>query len=88
MQRRCLVASSRGLRMARSASSPPALRGWGALAHRQQWKWRRHSVWIFRGIARTPSPHDGAFSWGPRVWRRLPLPIAKMLGPSVVRLIP
>jgi hypothetical protein len=26
--------------------------------------------------------------WGPRVWKRLPLPIANMLGPRVVRLIP
>ena len=38
--------------------------------------------------AATPSPDDGAFSWGPRLWRRLPLPVATALGPSIVRYIP
>ncbi len=35
-----------------------------------------------------PSPDDAAFSWGPRVWRRLPLSLANRLGPRVVRFIP
>lgn len=38
--------------------------------------------------AATPSPDDGAFSWGPRIWKRLPLPLATALGPRIVRYIP
>jgi hypothetical protein len=36
----------------------------------------------------TPSPDEGAFSWGPRLWKRLPLPIANLLGPRLIRFIP
>ena len=36
----------------------------------------------------TPSPKDPAFAWGPRLWRRLPLPIANLLGPRLVRFLP
>ena len=35
-----------------------------------------------------PSPGDSAFSWGPRLWRRLPLAIANRLGPRLVRFLP
>jgi FemAB-related protein (PEP-CTERM system-associated) len=38
--------------------------------------------------AATPSPDDGAFSWGPRIWRKLPLAVASAVGPHVVRNIP
>jgi len=41
-----------------------------------------------RGHVATPSPHDPAFSWGPRLWRRLPLPIANLLGARLVRFLP
>ena len=41
-----------------------------------------------RGEAATPSPDDGAYAWGPRIWRRLPLPVATALGPWIVRSIP
>ena len=40
------------------------------------------------GAGHTPSPDDGAYSWGPRVWRRLPLAVATALGPRIVRGIP
>ncbi len=48
--------------------------------------WYQHS----RGGAQvaTPSPDDGAFSWGPRIWKKLPLPLATALGPRIVRYIP
>ncbi|MGA2382680.1 MAG: FemAB family XrtA/PEP-CTERM system-associated protein [Gemmatimonadales bacterium] len=36
----------------------------------------------------TPSPDDGAYSWGPRLWQRLPLALATALGPRIVRGIP
>ncbi|HEY6090760.1 MAG TPA: FemAB family XrtA/PEP-CTERM system-associated protein [Gemmatimonadales bacterium] len=35
-----------------------------------------------------PSPDDRAFSWGPRLWRRLPLPVANLVGPRLVRFLP
>jgi FemAB-related protein (PEP-CTERM system-associated) len=35
-----------------------------------------------------PSPDDSAFSWGPRVWRHLPLFITNRLGPRLVRYLP
>jgi serine/alanine adding enzyme len=40
------------------------------------------------GLKSTPSPSDPAYSWGPRLWRRLPLPVANRLGPLLVRLLP
>ena len=46
--------------------------------------WYQHA----RGSAATPSPDDGAFSWGPRLWKHLPLPLATLLGPRIVRYIP
>jgi len=40
------------------------------------------------GEAATPSPDDSAYSWGPRIWKKLPLPLATALGPRIVRGIP
>ena len=66
--------------------------GSGTHRFKQQWGGRDVPLWWYQHSAgqraATPSPHDKAFAWGPRMWRRLPLPIANMLGPSVVRLIP
>jgi serine/alanine adding enzyme len=36
----------------------------------------------------TPSPDDARYSWGPRLWRHLPHPVARALGPRIVRYIP
>ncbi|HUC39486.1 MAG TPA: FemAB family XrtA/PEP-CTERM system-associated protein [Gemmatimonadales bacterium] len=41
-----------------------------------------------RGRHATPSPQDPAFSWGPRLWRRLPLSLANLMGPRLVRFLP
>ncbi|MGH7657719.1 MAG: FemAB family XrtA/PEP-CTERM system-associated protein [Gemmatimonadales bacterium] len=38
--------------------------------------------------AATPSPDQGAWSWGPRLWKHLPLPVAGALGGRIVRYIP
>jgi len=66
--------------------------GSGTHRFKQQWGGRDVPLWWYQHAAgqraATPSPDDRAFSWGPRVWKRLPLPIANMLGPRVVRLIP
>ncbi|SRR6266550_1117202 len=40
------------------------------------------------GRAATPSPHESRFSWGPRLWRWLPLPVANRLGPRLSRFLP
>lgn len=48
-----------------------------------------HWYHVSRGKrAATPSPDDRAFAWGPRLWRRLPLPLTTLLGPHIVRNIP
>jgi hypothetical protein len=36
----------------------------------------------------TPSPDDGAYSWGPGLWKLLPVGVATALGPRIVRGIP
>jgi FemAB-related protein (PEP-CTERM system-associated) len=66
--------------------------GGGTHHFKQQWggtdvplPWRQYAP---GGRTATPSPDDPAFSWGPRLWRRLPLPIANRLGPRLVRFLP
>jgi len=64
----------------------------GTHRFKKQWGSRDEQLWWYQrsssGTASTPSPDDGAFSWGPRIWRRLPLSIATALGPRIVRGIP
>jgi hypothetical protein len=66
----------------------------GAGTHRfkRQWGSRDEQLWWYQrartAAASTPSPDDSAYAWGPRVWRRLPLPVATALGPWIVRSIP
>jgi hypothetical protein len=60
-------------------------RQWGSRDQPLYWyQWARSG----NASAATPSPDQGAYSWGPRIWKRLPLPIATALGPRVVRSIP
>jgi serine/alanine adding enzyme len=66
--------------------------GGGTHRFKMQWGGREESLWWY-GLgatsgATTPSPHDSAFRFGPRVWRRLPESIATAFGPSIVRYIP
>ena len=67
----------------------------GSGTHKFKLQWGAHdeALWWYQatpdgGEAATPSPDDGAFSWGPRVWRRLPPRVATVLGPRIVRYIP
>jgi len=66
--------------------------GSGTHRFKRQWGSRDEQLWWYqqgRGdTTATPSPDHGAFSWGPRLWRRLPLPVATALGPRIVRYIP
>jgi serine/alanine adding enzyme len=59
---------------------------WGARDEQLWWyDWRRTAN---GGAAKTPSPDDAAYAWGPRIWKRLPLPLATALGPHIVKYIP
>jgi FemAB-related protein (PEP-CTERM system-associated) len=67
----------------------------GAGTHRfkRQWGSRDEQLWWYQhtgsGVeAATPSPDDSRYSWGPRLWRHLPVPLATALGPRIVRGIP
>ncbi|HKS05746.1 MAG TPA: FemAB family XrtA/PEP-CTERM system-associated protein [Gemmatimonadaceae bacterium] len=66
--------------------------GSGTHRFKMQWGGREEPLWWY-GLsstpdAATPSPNDGAYSWGPRLWRHLPTPLATALGPRIVRYIP
>jgi FemAB-related protein (PEP-CTERM system-associated) len=67
----------------------------GSSTHRYklQWGGRDEPLWWYQHApggapVTTPSPDQGAYSWGPRFWRQLPLWAATALGPRVVRYIP
>ncbi|HYV98131.1 MAG TPA: FemAB family XrtA/PEP-CTERM system-associated protein [Gemmatimonadaceae bacterium] len=66
--------------------------GSGTHRFKLQWGTREEPLWWY-DVSRsagttTPSPTEGAFSWGPRLWRHLPLGVATRLGPLIVRNIP
>ena len=66
--------------------------GTGTHRFKMQWGGREEPLWWY-GLAAsegvtTPSPHDRAFRWGPRIWRRLPTSVATTIGPTIVRYIP
>jgi FemAB-related protein (PEP-CTERM system-associated) len=67
--------------------------GSGTHRYKLQWGGRDEPLWWYQysrgGVpAAAPTPDHGAFSWGPRLWKRLPLSVATALGPRIVRLIP
>jgi FemAB-related protein (PEP-CTERM system-associated) len=65
--------------------------GSGTHRFKRQWGGRDQPLWWHqhaRGHAHTPSPDDARFRLGPRVWRRLPMSVATLLGPRIVRFIP
>jgi FemAB-related protein (PEP-CTERM system-associated) len=67
-------------------------RGGGTHKFKMQWGGREEELWWYHHsrsrVVSTPSPNDARFSWGPRIWRRLPAAIATKVGPSIVRYIP
>jgi FemAB-related protein (PEP-CTERM system-associated) len=67
----------------------------GSGTHRFKLQWGGHdeALWWYQlasgnGEAATPSPERGAYAWGPRLWKYLPLPVANRLGPRIVRFLP
>jgi FemAB-related protein (PEP-CTERM system-associated) len=82
-------AAAEGLEVFNFGRSSP---GSGTHEFKQKWGTRDEPLWWY-GFAReesakTPSPDDGAYSWGPRLWKRLPTPLATAIGPRIVRFIP
>jgi len=80
---------ARGVRLFNFGRCTP---GGGTHTFKRQWggvdvplPWCQYSS---GDVKAPPSPGDGAFSWGPRLWRRLPLAVANRLGPRLVRFIP
>jgi FemAB-related protein (PEP-CTERM system-associated) len=64
-------------------------RQWGRATRDEQLWWYGHGQ-ATAGAARakTPSPDDAAYAWGPRVWKRLPVALATAVGPRIVKYIP
>ena len=67
--------------------------GAGTHKFKLQWGGRDETLWWYgqssgKAPASTPSPSVGPFSLGPAIWQRLPLALANVLGPRVVRFIP
>jgi serine/alanine adding enzyme len=66
----------------------------GTHRFKRQWGGRDEPLWWYQKAreagteASTPSPDQGAYAWGPRIWKHLPLPVATALGPRIVRSIP
>ena len=67
--------------------------GGGTHRFKLQWGSREEPLWWYRAQRSgaktgTPSPDDSKYSWGPRIWKRIPVPVANFVGPRVVRYIP
>ena len=65
--------------------------GVGTHRFKKQWGSRDEQLWWYHeghGAAGTPSPDDGAYSWGPRLWKHLPVGVANLIGPPIVSGIP
>jgi FemAB-related protein (PEP-CTERM system-associated) len=64
----------------------------GTHRFKRQWGTRDETLWWYTraggGVAKTPSPDDAAYSWGPRMWKHLPTSVATAIGPRIARLIP
>ncbi len=67
----------------------------GSGTHDFKQKWgatRDEPLWWYglaaKAGAKTPSPDDAGFAWGPKLWKRLPTPVATAIGPRIVRYIP
>jgi len=66
--------------------------GGGTHRFKLQWGGRDETLWWYHrssdADSATPSPDEGALSFGPKLWRNLPLTLANALGPGIVRWIP
>ncbi|MGQ0715409.1 MAG: FemAB family XrtA/PEP-CTERM system-associated protein [Gemmatimonadaceae bacterium] len=64
----------------------------GAHRFKMQWGSRDEPLWWYthsaNGVVATPTPDRGAYAWGARMWRHLPIQVATAMGPRIVRCIP
>ena len=66
----------------------------GTHRFKRQWGSRDEALWWYQWAsggatdAGTPSPDQGKYAWGPRLWRHLPLGLSRVLGPWIVKSIP
>lgn len=63
----------------------------GTHKFKRQWGTRDEPLWWYEqraAGATTPAEGHGALGLAPRIWQRLPLPVATALGPHIVRFIP
>lgn len=64
--------------------------GGGTHRFKQQWGGQDEPLFWYqygRGT-HTPSPEDGVYALGARLWQRMPVPLATALGPRIVKFIP
>ena len=82
-------AMERGLNLFNFGRCTP---GGGTHRFKSQWGSRDEQLWWYQKAkssrSATPSPTEGTYSLGPRIWRYLPEPIATAVGPKIVRYIP
>lgn len=65
--------------------------GVGTHKFKLQWGSRDQDLWWYElraPGASMPSEGEGAIGMGPKIWSKLPLPVATALGPQVIRFIP
>jgi FemAB-related protein (PEP-CTERM system-associated) len=70
----------------------------GTYRFKMQWGGREEVLWWYQHAANaagehgatvsTPSPDQGVFALATRVWQKIPVPVATLLGPRIVRYIP
>jgi FemAB-related protein (PEP-CTERM system-associated) len=68
--------------------------GSGTHRFKRQWGGQDEKLWWYgfsprtSGDLRTPTPDQGAFALATRIWQRVPLKLANLFGPRIVRFIP
>lgn len=66
--------------------------GTGAHRFKSQWGGRDEPLWWYQdspaGVTATPNPDQGAFRLAVRAWQFLPVPVARTVGPWIIRGIP
>jgi len=65
----------------------------GTHRFKRQWGSRDETLWWYQwspggDLHATPSPDQGRFALGQRLWRRLPVGLSRLLGPRIVKYIP
>jgi hypothetical protein len=87
MERAC----AEGLRVFNFGRCSP---GSGTHRFKRQWGGRDEPLWWYgfsprtSDSLRTPSPDQSGFSLAMKIWQRIPVKIANVVGPRIVRFIP